>query len=97
MNIADKHFETVIRKMMCKVQITKSGDSEAAAGRIDRSAEIAGDQRGAHQRELANLRPARSVLLGITKAALSTESYLSAASFQHTIKVLAGAAIEEPG
>ena len=92
-NIADKHFETVIRKMMCKVQITKSGDSELLPGElIDRLKLLEiNESLIAEEREPCAGSP---ILLGITKAALSTESYLSAASFQHTIKVLAGAAIE---
>ncbi|MCY4017802.1 MAG: DNA-directed RNA polymerase subunit beta' [Chloroflexi bacterium] len=92
-NIADKHFETVIRKMMCKVQITKSGDSDLLPGElIDRLKLLEiNESLIAEEREPCAGTP---ILLGITKAALSTESYLSAASFQHTIKVLAGAAIE---
>ncbi len=92
-NIADKHFETVIRKMMCKVQITRSGDSELLPGElIDRLKLLeVNEALIAEDKEPSAAAP---VLLGITKAALSTESYLSAASFQHTIKVLAGAAIE---
>ena len=92
-NIADKHFETVIRKMMCKVQITRSGDSELLPGElIDQLKLLEINERLiAEDGEPCSGQP---VLLGITKAALSTESYLSAASFQHTIKVLAGAAIE---
>jgi len=92
-NIADKHFETVIRKMMCKVQITRSGDSDLLPGElIDQLKLLEINERLiAEDREPCSGQP---VLLGITKAALSTESYLSAASFQHTIKVLAGAAIE---
>ena len=92
-NIADKHFETVIRKMMCKVQITKSGDSDLLPGELIDQLKLL----EINERIIAkNQEPAAGapVLLGITKAALSTESYLSAASFQHTIKVLAGAAIE---
>ena len=92
-NIADKHFETVIRKMMCKVQITRSGDSDLLPGElIDQLKLLEINERLI----VENLEPCsgQPVLLGITKAALSTESYLSAASFQHTIKVLAGAAIE---
>ena len=92
-NIADKHFETVIRKMMSKVQITRSGDSDLLPGElIDRLKLVEINERLiAEEAEPCSGSP---VLLGITKAALSTESYLSAASFQHTIKVLAGAAIE---
>ncbi len=92
-NIADKHFETVIRKMMCKVQITKSGDSDLLPGElIDQLKLLEINERLIN--EDAEPCSGTPVLLGITKAALSTESYLSAASFQHTIKVLAGAAIE---
>jgi len=92
-NIADKHFEVVIRKMMSKVQITRSGDSELLPGElIDKLDLLAlNEQLIADGHEPASAVP---VLLGVTKAALTTESFLSAASFQHTIKVLAGAAIE---
>ena len=91
--ISDKHFETVIRKMMCKVQITESGDSDLLPGELIDKLELARINVDliAEGKEICKGSP---VLLGITKAALSTESYLSAASFQHTIKVLAGAAIE---
>ncbi len=91
--IADKHFETVIRKMMCKVQITESGDSDLLPGELVDQLELRQINQGliAEDKEICKGSP---ILLGITKAALSTESYLSAASFQHTIKVLAGAAIE---
>jgi len=92
-NIADKHFEVVIRKMMSKVQITRSGDSELLPGElIDKLVLLEMNERLiAEGREPAAAIP---VLLGVTKAALATDSFLSAASFQHTIKVLAGAAIE---
>ncbi len=91
--IADKHFETVIRKMMCKVQITDSGDSDLLPGELIDQLELRQINQDllAEDKEICKGSP---ILLGITKAALSTESYLSAASFQHTIKVLAGAAIE---
>ncbi len=92
-NIADKHFEIVIRKMLSRVQITRSGDGTYLPGElVDRlmllnlNEKLIGDSK-----EPAAGAP---ILLGITKAALSTESFLSASSFQHTIKVLAGAAIE---
>ena len=94
-NIADKHFETVIRKMMCKVQITKSGDSDLLPGAlIDQLKLLEINEALISEKTRSQAAGARCVLLGITKAALSTDSYLSAASFQHTIKVLAGAAIE---
>ena len=92
-NIADKHFETVIRKMMCKVEVTESGGSERLPGELidDRKLREINDGLLAQDKEICKAKP---VLLGITKAALETDSYLSAASFQHTIKVLAGAAIQ---
>ena len=92
-NINDKHFEVIIRKMLSKVQVTQPGGSNLLPGDLvdrlylQRLNEIMLKE-GHH--------PARAVqvLLGVTKASLSTESFLSASSFQHTIKVLAGAAIE---
>ncbi|HVO69400.1 MAG TPA: DNA-directed RNA polymerase subunit beta' [Aggregatilineaceae bacterium] len=92
-NIADKHFEVIIRKMMSKVQITRSGDSELLPGElIDKLILLEMNERLVSEgKEPASAVP---VLLGITKAALTTDSFLSASSFQHTIKVLAGAAIE---
>ncbi|MBC7251366.1 MAG: DNA-directed RNA polymerase subunit beta' [Anaerolineae bacterium] len=91
-NINDKHFEIIIRKMLSKVQVTRSGDTDLLPGElVDRLtfAEVNAKvvEKGGRPAS------ARPVLLGVTKAALNTESFLSAASFQHTIKVLAGAAI----
>jgi DNA-directed RNA polymerase subunit beta' len=91
-NINDKHFEVIIRKMMSKVQLTRPGDTSYLPGDVVDYLEL----RGENERLLEEgERPARylEILLGITKASLSTESFLSASSFQHTIKVLAGAAI----
>jgi DNA-directed RNA polymerase subunit beta' len=91
-NINDKHFEVIIRKMMSKVQITRPGDTEFLPGDLVDYLELKQE----NERNLGEgMRPARylEVLLGITKASLSTESFLSASSFQHTIKVLAQAAI----
>ncbi|MEZ4666660.1 MAG: DNA-directed RNA polymerase subunit beta' [Anaerolineae bacterium] len=92
-NIADKHFEIIIRKMLSKVQITRSGDSPLLPGELIDKLKLLNinEQLIAEGKEPAAGTP---VLLGITKAALSTDSFLSASSFQHTIKVLAGAAIE---
>jgi DNA-directed RNA polymerase subunit beta' len=91
-NINDKHFEVIIRKMMSKVQISRPGDTDNLPGDLVDLLELK------HQNERLlseGKRPAKffEVLLGITKASLSTDSFLSASSFQHTIKVLAGAAI----
>jgi len=91
--INDKHLEVIIRQMTDKVQVIQSGDTallpEELVSRLtfqDINEEIT---RSGGQRATA-----RPVLLGITKAALNTDSFLSASSFQHTINVLAGAAIE---
>jgi len=92
-NISDKHFEIMIRKMLSKVQITKSGDSGMLPGELIDKLQLL----NLNEHQIADGKePAAGVpiLLGITKAALSTDSFLSASSFQHTIKVLAGAAIE---
>lgn len=92
-NINDKHFEVIIRKMLSKVQITQAGDTELLPGDlIDRRyLQRMNEQMLEEGKAPAN---AMQVLLGVTKASLSTESFLSASSFQHTIKVLAKAAIE---
>jgi len=92
-NINDKHFEVIVRKMLTRVQVMKAGDTEWLPGElVDRY-----DFQQANERLIAEGRtPAAAVpsLLGVTRASLATESFLSASSFQHTIKVLAGAAIE---
>ena len=92
-NINDKHIEMIIRQMLSKVQVRQPGNTEYLMGElVDRirfeetNREVAG--RG------GTPATAQPILLGITKAALNTESLLSAASFQHTINVLANAAIE---
>jgi DNA-directed RNA polymerase subunit beta' len=92
-NIADKHFEIMIRKMLSRVQITKSGDSNLLPGELIDKLQLIdiNDKLISADKDPAAGVP---VLLGVTKAALNTDSFLSAASFQHTIRVLAGAAIE---
>jgi DNA-directed RNA polymerase subunit beta' len=91
--INDKHIEVIVRQMTNKIRIVAGGDSEYLPG------ELLDYQKFQHMnQELmeAGKRPAsgRPILLGITKAALNTNSFLSASSFQHTINVLAQAAIE---
>jgi len=91
-NIHDKHFEVIIRKMLSKVQITRPGDTKHLPGDMLDRLQI----RKINEALIAEgKQPARfsEVLLGVTKASLSTDSFLSASSFQHTIKVLASAAI----
>ncbi|RPI88206.1 MAG: DNA-directed RNA polymerase subunit beta', partial [Chloroflexi bacterium] len=91
-NINDKHFEVIIRKMMGKVQVIRPGDSPyLPQDLVDRL-----EMRRINEKLASESKhPARfvEILLGVTKASLSTDSFLSASSFQHTIKVLAGAAI----
>lgn len=92
-NINDKHFEVIIRKMLAKTQVIEPGDTELLPGdMVDRLYLKQLNE----QVSIEGGKPARAqpLLLGVTKASLSTESFLSAASFQHTIRVLAGAAIE---
>jgi DNA-directed RNA polymerase subunit beta' len=91
-NIHDKHFEVIIRKMMSKVFITTPGDSGLLPGDFIERLEI---RKLNEDLRAEGKAPARfqDELLGITKASLNTESFLSAASFQHTIRVLANAAI----
>jgi DNA-directed RNA polymerase subunit beta' len=91
-NIHDKHFEVIIRKMMSKVQVTRPGNTKYLPGdAVDRL-----ELRRVNEQMLGNgkqLAKSVEILLGVTKASLSTDSFLSASSFQHTIKVLAQAAI----
>jgi DNA-directed RNA polymerase subunit beta' len=91
-NINDKHLEVVFRKMLGKVQVAKSGDTDLLPGDlVDRLAlEDVNREVVKTGRQPASAWP---VLLGITKAALNTDSFLSAASFQHTIKILSAAAV----
>ncbi len=91
-NIHDKHFEVIIRKMLSKVQVTRPGDTKYLPGDAVDRLEI----RRINEQLLAESKQAarfQEILLGVTKASLSTDSFLSASSFQHTIKVLASAAI----
>jgi DNA-directed RNA polymerase subunit beta' len=92
-SIHDKHIELIVRQMTSKVRITSTGDSDYLPGELIDRLKF---QRMNDQLIGAGKRPAsgRPILLGITKAALNTDSFLSASSFQHTINVLAQAAIE---
>ena len=90
--INDKHIEAIIRQMLRKVEITEPGDSHYLRGeQVERVRINAENDRAVSKGE----RPAeyQSVLLGITKASLATESFISAASFQETTRVLTEAAV----
>ena len=91
-NINDKHFEVIIRKMIGKVQVIRPGDSPYLPMDLVDRLEI---RRSNEKLTSESKQPAKFTeqLLGVTKASLNTDSFLSASSFQHTIKVLAGAAI----
>ena len=91
--IADKHFEIIIRKMFSKVRILSSGDSELLPGDVVERLELLEINEKLIEE---GFEPATSeaLLLRITQSALETESFLSAASFQHTIKELASAAVQ---
>ncbi len=92
-DIADKHIEVIVRQMLKKKRIETSGDTKFLPGSL-----VDGLELEAMNEELAaeGKQPATSVdvVLGITKAALATSSFLSAASFQETTKVLTEAAIK---
>ena len=90
--INDKHIEVIIRQMLRKVEITDGGDTRFMAGeQAERIRAVEENAKAATRNEL----PARyePVLLGITKASLATESFISAASFQETTRVLTEAAV----
>jgi DNA-directed RNA polymerase subunit beta' len=91
--IHDKHFEVIISKMLSRVQVMRCGDTELLPGDlVDRRTFTEINSQVVS--EGGTPASAKPVLLGVTKAALNTDSFLSASSFQHTIRVLAGAAIE---
>ena len=92
-DIHDKHVELIVRQMLKKVRIENPGGTDFLPGQmVDRAAlERATRRLKAEKGEQATFEP---LILGITKASLATESFLSAASFQETTKVLTDAAIE---
>ncbi|MBQ7600413.1 MAG: DNA-directed RNA polymerase subunit beta' [Clostridia bacterium] len=98
-NINDKHIEVIARQMTRKVKVTDEGDTTLLSGSQVNVSEFMAENEAIEERRRngeIDLRPAESepVLLGITKASLLTESFLSAASFQETTKVLTEAAIK---
>jgi len=90
--INDKHIEVVVRQMLRRVNVTDAGDSSFIPGeQIERSELLEENDRLAAEGKL--IAQHEDVLLGITKASLSTDSFISAASFQETTRVLTEAAI----
>jgi DNA-directed RNA polymerase subunit beta' len=90
--INDKHIEVIVRQMLRRVQIADAGDTKFIPGEQVERAEVLEEN---EQVEREGKRPATYdyMLLGITKASLSTDSFISAASFQETTRVLTEAAI----
>jgi DNA-directed RNA polymerase subunit beta' len=91
--INDKHIETIVRQMLQKVEIIASGDTTLLVGeQVDREEMIEINEKAA----LTGGKPAegKPILLGITKASLQTRSFISAASFQETTRVLTQASVE---
>ncbi len=98
-DINDKHIEVIVRQMLKKVRLDDAGDTDLIAGQsYDKTVVLAANEE--IRRRIANgeegLREATwiQMLLGITKAALATDSFMSAASFQETTRVLTDAAIK---
>ncbi|MBF2189516.1 MULTISPECIES: DNA-directed RNA polymerase subunit beta' [Staphylococcus] len=91
--IDDKHVEVMVRQMLRKVRIIEAGDTKLLPGSLVDIHNFTDANRDAfkHRKRPATAKP---VLLGITKASLETESFLSAASFQETTRVLTDAAIK---
>ena len=92
-DINDKHIEVIVRQMLKKIRIENNGDSEFLPGTL---VDILEYEDTNERLEQEGLEPAegKQVMLGITKASLATNSFLSAASFQETTKVLTEAAIK---
>ncbi|MBQ9117806.1 MAG: DNA-directed RNA polymerase subunit beta' [Clostridia bacterium] len=90
--INDKHIEIIVRQMLKKVRVENAGDTDLLPGEL---VDMVTFQEASSKAMMAGGRPAlaKRVLLGITKAALATDSFLSAASFQETSRVLTEAAI----
>jgi len=90
--INDKHIEVIVRQMLQKIEIEDPGDSEYLKGEQIDAVEVRARNRAL---EMAGKRPAKGkpVLLGITKASLQTNSFISAASFQETTRVLTEASV----
>ena len=98
-DINDKHIEVIVRQMMRKVKVTDPGDTDLVPSLLTDKGEFLAANRAIRERIAAGeteLREAtcEPVLLGITKASLATDSFLSAASFQETTRVLTDAAIK---
>ena len=91
--ISNKHLEIIVRQMFSRVKIRDAGDSEFIEGEVIEKSRFMEVNRGLKKNGKTPAK-AKQLLLGITKVALSTESFLSASSFQETARVLINSAIE---
>ncbi|MDD6325146.1 MAG: DNA-directed RNA polymerase subunit beta' [Lachnospiraceae bacterium] len=99
--INDKHIEVIVRQMLKKIRIENNGDTEFLPGTLvdildfeDANEKIIEENKELPESERKEVADGKRVILGITKASLATNSFLSAASFQETTKVLTEAAIK---
>ena len=99
--INDKHIEVIVRQMLKKIRIENNGDTEFLPGTLvdildfeDANEKIVEENKELPESERKEVADGKRVILGITKASLATHSFLSAASFQETTKVLTEAAIK---
>ena len=91
-DIHDKHIELIVRQMLKKVRVMEAGDTSLLPGELADKTKLERENAKLKKKdEAATFEP---LILGITKASLATESFLSAASFQETTKVLTDASIE---
>ncbi len=93
-DINDKHIELIVRQMLKKVRVDSKGSTELLPGQLEDRLVFAAINEKFKGKKTKTPARAEEVILGITKASLATESFLSAASFQETTKVLTDAALE---
>ena len=91
--INDKHIGVIVRQMLQKVRVAGAGRHGVPRGRARRQARSSATRTSGRRRRRRRRRTAEPLLLGITKASLTTQSFISAASFQETTRVLTDAAI----
>ena len=92
-SINDKHIEVIIRQMLRRVRVLRSGDTDLLTGELIDRFEFEEIQRRDWWPRAASRLRGQPVLLGVTKASLNTDSFLAAASFQETTRVLTEAAV----
>ena len=92
--IADKHVEVIVRKMIKKVRVVDSGTTRLLAGELVEIKDIEAANAEVEKQENGIKATYEYLLLGITKASLNTESFISAASFQETTRILTEAAVD---